>query len=326
MQQAADAPATPGLAPRFAHIFFMDGVGLGTNTITENPFVTARLPKLENLLGREWYLARNGPIQTDRATFVPTNATLGLTGRPQSATGQATILTGRNVPQIVGQHYGPKPNRAVAATVREGTLFHDVRRSGGSAALLTPYPQGYFDAINSGRRLLSAVPLAATSAGLRLMTADDLRAGRAVSPGFTGEGWRDHLGYDDIPLLTLEEAGRRIAAIARTYTFSFFEHWPSDRQGHRGTLQEAVAHLEMIDAVLGGIFDSWDENGLLIITSDHGNIEDKTQRQHTKNPVPTILLGPDHARLAEMVSDLTDIAKVVRMYLELENERLETGD
>lgn len=326
MQQHADNSIHSATPSRFAHIFFMDGVGLGSDNASENPFVTARLPNLEALLGRDWYLRRNGPIRMERATFVPTNATLGLPGRPQSATGQATILTGRNVPEIIGRHYGPKPDNAVAATVRQGTIFHEVTRSGGTAALITPYPQGYFDAINSGRRLFSAVPLAATSAGLRLMTADDLRAGRAVSPGFTGEGWRDHLGYTDIPILSLEEAGRRIAAIARTYTFSFFEHWPSDRRGHRGTLQEAVEHLQMLDAVIGGLLDSWDDDGLLIITSDHGNIEDKTQRQHTVNPVPTILVGPDHARLAEMVSDLTDIARVVRTYLRLENERLEIGD
>ena len=306
---------------RFAHIFFMDGVGLGENSSSANPFVSARLPNLNGLLGDEWYLSSAAPIVTARASFVPTNATLGLPGRPQSATGQATILSGRNVPQIVGGHYGPKPNGAVAATVQDGTLFHDVTRHGGSAALITPYPQGYFDAIDSGRRLLSAVPLAATSAGLSLMTADDLRAGRAVSPGFTGQAWRDHLGYADIPLLTLEEAGRRIATIARGYTFSFFEHWPSDRSGHRGSLQEAVQHLEMIDAVLGGLFDAWTDDGLLIITSDHGNIEDKSQRQHTENAVPTILMGADHARLAGMINDLTDIAKVVREYLRLNHAR-----
>lgn len=151
------------------------------------------------------------------------------------------------------------------------------------------------------------------------MTADDLRAGRAVSPAFTGQGWRDHLGYDDMPLLTLDEAGRRIAAIARTYTFSFFEHWPSDRSGHRGTLEEAVQHLEMIDVVLGGLFSAWDDDGLLIITSDHGNIENKTHRQHTENPVPTILLGAGHAQLARSIQDLTGIAGVVRSYLRLEN-------
>jgi hypothetical protein len=303
---------------KFAHIFFMDGVGLGSSDPDVNPFVRAHMPNLQRLLGPEWYLADGSPISNERATFVPADATLNMPGRPQSATGQATILTGRNVPQLVGRHYGPKPDPAVAEIIQSGSLFLEVVAAGGTAALLTPYPQQYFDAIDSGRRMFSAVPLAATSAGLRLMTADDLRAGRAVSPSFTGQGWRDYLGYADIPLLTLEEAGQRIAHIARSYNFSFFEHWPSDRSGHRGTLQQAVAHLEMLDTVLGGLIEAWDERGLLIITSDHGNIEDKTRRQHTENPVPAILMGRGHAALAQQISDLTDIARVIRAYLELE--------
>ena len=45
----------------------------------------------------------------------------------------------------------------------------------------------------------------------------------------------------------------------------------------------------MIDEVLGGLLAAWeDEAGVLIITSDHGNIEEKDHRQHTRNPVPTI--------------------------------------
>ena len=319
MQQEAGNQRLSALPPRYVHIFFMDGVGLGQNDSTVNPFVSARLPTLNGLLGNGWYLASSARINNSRASFVPTDAALGLPGRPQSATGQATILTGLNVPQIIGGHYGPKPNAAVAATLERGTLFHDVTRIGGTAALITPYPQGYFDAIDSGRRLLSAVPLAATNAGLRLMTAEDLRAGRAVSPGFTGQAWHDYLGYTDIPILTLEQAGRRIAHIARNYTFSFFEHWPSDRSGHRGSLEQAVQHLEMIDAALAGLIDAWDDSGLLIITSDHGNIEDKTRRQHTKNQVPTILVGAEHTRLAEMIVDLTDIARVVREFLETGN-------
>lgn len=300
-------------------IFFMDGVGLGPDDPQTNPFVQAWMPNLAGLLGDSWYLrpggwqSGNGRRVTERASLVPTDPNLGVPGRPQSATGQATILTGRNVPQLIGEHYGPKPNPAVAEVVRHGNLFQEVLSAGGLAALLTPYPQGYFDAINSGKRLLSSVPLAASSAGLRLMTAADLRAGRAVSPGFTGQGWHDYLGYDDIPILGLAEAGRQIANIARDYTFSFFEHWPSDRSGHRGTLEEAVRHLEIIDQALGGLLEAWDDDhGLLIITSDHGNIEEKNHRQHSLNPVPTILVGRDHARMADNIADLSDIAAVVR--------------
>ncbi|MBK8904983.1 MAG: alkaline phosphatase family protein [Anaerolineaceae bacterium] len=302
---------------RYVHLFFLDGVGLGGDDPAVNPFVTAHLPHLTGLLGAGWYLSRE-PIVNGRASLVPTDANLGLPNKPQSATGQATILTGRNVPQLVGEHYGPKPNPAVQAVIAQGTLFREVVQAGGQAALITPYPQGYFDAVARGKRLLSAVPLAATEAGLALMNADDLRNGRAVSPGFTGQAWREHLGYTDIPLLTLAEAGQQIAHVARHYQFSFFEHWPSDQVGHRGTLAEAVAHLEAIDEVLGGLLAAWDdENGLFILTSDHGNIEEKNQRQHTRNPVPTLLVGPGHAELASQIYDLRDIAKITRTFLGL---------
>ncbi len=302
----------------FTHILFLDGVGLGGPDPDKNPFVSANMPVLSGLLGDGWYLDGGGRRQTERATLVPTDANLGLEGRPQSATGQATILTGRNIPRQVGEHYGPKPNAAVAEAIQQGTLFHEVASAGGRAALITPYPASYFEAIENGRRLLSAVPLAAVSAGLSLMGEADLRAGRAVSPDFTGEGWRDHLGYADMPVLSFHEAGRRITAIAANYEFSFFEHWPTDQAGHRGTLAEAVAHLERIDTVLGGLLESWNEDrGLLIITSDHGNLEEKGHRQHTRNPVPTILFGRDHARHAARIHDLTDIAAVVRDVLSL---------
>lgn len=303
---------------KHVHIFFMDGVGLGGLDATTNPFVTARLPHLTTLLGENWFIREHGRITTPRASLVPTDANLGVPGKPQSATGQATILTGRNVPQLVSEHYGPKPNTAVADIIRQGTLFHEVAAAGGQAALLTPYPQPYFDGIHSGKRLYSAVPLAVTSAGFPLLTADDLRNGRAVSPGFTGQAWQDILGYHDIPVLTLYEAGNRIAALARTYSFSFFEHWPSDRSGHRGTLDKAREHLEMVDEALGGLLAAWDDShGLLIITSDHGNIEEKAHRQHTRNPVPTILVGYQHQELASQIHDLSDIAQIVRHVLAL---------
>ncbi len=224
-----------------------------------------------------------------RATLIPTDANLDLPGRPQSATGQATILTGRNVPQLVGEHYGPKPNPAVAQIIEQGNLFQEVAAAGGKAALITPYPQGYFDAINSGKRLYSAVPLAVTSGGWPLFGVEDLRAGAAVSPGFTGQAWQDMLGYEDIPIMTLFDAGRQIAAIARDYDLSFFEHWPSDRSGHRGPVEDAAAHLETIDTVVGGLLAAWDDQaGLLIITSDHGNIEEKESSPTYAQP------GADH--------------------------------
>lgn len=305
----------------------MDGVGLGGSEPDVNPFVTARTPHLTSLLGAGWYTPGNGRLAhgrltTAHATLIPTDANLGMPGKPQSATGQAAILTGRNVPQLIGEHYGPKPNQATRQVIAQGTLFSEVAAIGGRAALITPYPQGYFDAVASGKRLYSAVPLAAVSAGLVLMTVEDLKHGRAISPDFTGRGWREYLGYTDIPTYTPYEAGQHIARIARGYHFSFFEHWPSDHAGHRGPLTDAVQHIELLDAALGGLIGAWHSgdaggDGLLIITSDHGNIEEKDHRQHTRNPVPTILVGKEHASLAAQIVDLTDIAQVIRSYLKM---------
>ncbi|MBK7215516.1 MAG: hypothetical protein IPH95_00155 [Candidatus Promineofilum sp.] len=213
----------------FVHIFFLDGVGLGGPDAAANPFAAARLPNLTSLLGG-LVSGRRGPIVGPRASLVPTGRHRWACPAGRKAPPARRLSSpGATCPQLVGEHYGPKPNGPVADVIRAGTLFSEVVAAGGTAALITPYPAGYFAAVASGKRLLSAVPLAATAAGLALMTADDLRAGRAVSPDFTAQGWRDHLGYSDVPVLSPDEAGRRIAAIATSYEFSFFEHWPTDQ-------------------------------------------------------------------------------------------------
>lgn len=297
---------------RFAHIFFMDGVGLGGDDPEINPFVSADMPALTRLFGPGWYLADAGPLVTAKASLVQTDATLGVAGRPQSATGQATILSGRNIAAAVGEHYGPKPNGPVRNEINKGTLFHAMRESGDPAALLSPYPDGYFRSIERGKSLYSAVPQAVVDAGYPLFGPEEMRRGDAVSPNFTGEAWHTQLGYTDMPIYTLAEAGAKLATLASRYTFSFFEHWPSDRLGHRGPLADAVRHLEMLDTVIGSLIDHWPAaDGLLLITSDHGNIEEKNHRFHTLNPVPTILCGPQHAELAAQLANLADIAPTV---------------
>lgn len=291
---------------------FLDGVGLGAPDPATNPFVTAEIPNLMRLLNGRRPLADTPRTENDRAVFIPTDASLGVPGLPQSATGQATLLTGLNVPQLIGGHWGPKPNIAVAEIIQKESVFLKLKERGLNAALLNAYPQRYFDAIRSGRRNYSAVPLAVTAAGIPLLTTDDLRAGRALSADFTGEGWRRELKIPDAPVYTLSEAGYKLAELAATRSFSFFEHWPTDFAGHRGTLLEARAVLERFDAVLGGLLEAWDdEAGLIVITSDHGNLEDLSHTHHTINRVPTLVIGAARAAFAKGLSDLTHFAPAI---------------
>ena len=293
---------------------FLDGVGLGVDDPAVNPFARVPMPHLESLLGGRRLLADSAPYVGASATLLPLDAGLGVEGLPQSATGQAVLLTGKNVPAAVGEHYGPKPNPAVAAHLLDGTIFATLRQAGKSVALLNAYPPRYFAAIQSGHRLLSSIPLAVTSAGLPLFTKDDFYAGRALSADFTGAAWPALLGFPDAPVLTPAESGRKLAELAQGYDFSLFEYWATDYAGHKQDMHWAVDQLETFDGVLGGLLEKWDmDHGLVLVTSDHGNMEDLSTRRHTAASVPGLLIGSRKARLAfgAGLHDLSGIAPAI---------------
>ena len=293
---------------------FLDGVGLGPDDPERNPFSAADMPYLLELLEGRRLVEGSAPFEGQRATLLAVDARLGVEGAPQSATGQAALLTGENVPAQVGEHYGPKPNPAVAEIVRRDNLFKQVLERGGSAALLNGYPPRYFEAIQRGVRLYSSIPLAATSAGLELMTVEDMQEGKAFSADFTGVGWSGQPGFPSIPTYDPVQAGRQLGRAAESYDLAWFDFWPSDFAGHRGEMSEAVTLLENLDAVLGGLAEAWEgRSDLIVVTSDHGNLEDLSRRGHTLNPVPAMLIGPLEMRrgLASGLEDLASFAPAI---------------
>ncbi len=298
---------------------FLDGVGLGADDPQTNPFARAAMPHLQELLGGRRLLAGSTPYEGPRASLLALDANLGVDGLPQSATGQATLLTGRNIPAALGYHYGPKPDPATAVHLRDGTLFNTLSQLGKRTALLNAYPPRYFQAIASGRRLYSAIPLAATSAGLALKTTGDLIAGQALSADITGRGWKENLGLPDAPEYGPYESGIKLAGLAGQYDFSFFEYWLTDYAGHHQDMPEALAILATLDGMLGGLAQTWDDrSGLALVTSDHGNLEDLSTRRHTAHPVPALLLGALELRhtFASDLHDLTDVAPAILRALE----------
>ncbi len=295
---------------------FLDGVGLGLDNPSQNPFARANLPNLTGLLAGRRLLAASAPAQTDRATLLALDACLGVSGLPQSATGQAVLLTGRNIPAEIGYHYGPKPDKSTASTLENGGIFGALTRAGKRAALINAYPAGYFDGIHSGRRLYSSIPLAVTKAGLALRSADDLLMGKAISADFTGLGWRERLGHSEIPVLSPAEAGQRLIDLSAELDFAFFEYWLTDYAGHGQDMDAAARLLEQFDAVLGGLLAAWnDDNGLILLTSDHGNLEDVSTRRHTTSPVPLLLVG--QARAREKFSGLKDLTGIAPTILKI---------
>ncbi len=197
---------------------FLDGVGLGRDAPNINPFIRAALPNIDHILDGNKIIAdgcqskSEGGLKTERASLIALDASLGIEGIPQSASGQASLLTGKNVPAILGFHDGPKPNPMIMDILKEGTLFSWVIQQEHGAALLNAYPPRYFKSIETGHRLPGVIALSAKNAEMQLKTMDDLYCGDAISADFTAQGWRSHLGFSDTPLLNPTQAGEHMLA------------------------------------------------------------------------------------------------------------------
>jgi len=293
---------------------FLDGIGLGADDPAVNPLARVEMPCLQALLGGRKLTASAAPYEGELISLLALDAGLGVEGLPQSATGQAVLMTGVNIPAELGYHYGPKPNRQVAGYLTNGnTLFSWLRAENKKAALLNAFPPRYFSGIESGKRLYSSIPLAYTSAGHALFTQEDFFAGRALSADFTGQGWRSMLKIAEAPVMSAFEAGGKLAALARGYDFSLFEYWASDYAGHKQDMEWAVAQMETFDGVLAGLVEAWDlDEGLILVTSDHGNMEDLSTRRHTDAKVPALVIGKRRAAFTAGLAALTDIAPRIR--------------
>ena len=292
---------------------FLDGIGLGENNPETNPFAQAKMPNLNRLLDGRSLLKEAAPFHGEHASLLAVDPAVGVDGLPQSATGQAILLTGINIPAELGYHYGPKPNPEVASYLKEATLFSRFVKEGKKAALLNGYPPRYFEGIDSGKRLYSSIPLAVINAGLPLFRHDDLFAGRALSADFTGEGWRTMLGFREAPVMEADHAGRKLASLAKEYDFALFEYWASDYAGHKQQMENAISLMETFDGVLGGLTEAWEDDGLILVTSDHGNMDDLSTRRHTDADVPALVIGDRDARaeFTREMKDLTHIAPAI---------------
>lgn len=295
---------------------FVDGIGLGDDNPEINPFVVAKLPILNALTNGKKWIRGIGRQISERAVFIPTDPRLGVAGRPQSGSSQAVILTGKNVPEILGRHYGPKPDKTTRNLLEEDNFFKRVIQRGKRAALLDGYPQKLLADIARGYKLPSSIQYAAIHSGQNLFTQDDVLAERALTAEYTGYAWRDYLKLDNTPIFSPQEAGRKMVELARNYDFAFHSHWMTDYVGHRGPFEHGVDLLEILDGVLEGILDIWnDDEGLVVLTSDHGNMEHIGDRKHTENDVPTLIIGAGKEIFAEGLTTLMDFVPRMGKYL-----------
>jgi len=269
---------------------FVDGLGLGVQDARINPLASGVCPNLETLL---------------RGHAVPVDASMGVEGLPQSATGQTALLTGINAARTVGRHVEGFPGQVLREILRCHNIFIQMRQAG----LRCTFANAYF--VHESAEVVrasvhSATTVAALSAFGGVRTRQDLERNAAVYQDLTRESLRSR-GYDG-RLITPQEAAEHLAEIALDYELTLFEYFQTDRAGHSRDFDRARTVLATFDIFLGALLARVNPNEeLLVLTSDHGNIEDLRVGGHTLNPVPLVAVGKGAEQLLNKVRSIVDV-------------------
>ncbi len=291
---------------------FLDGVGLGADDPARNPLATSSLPAFERLAGGQPWTQTARLIDRPNHVFRPIDATLDVEGLPQSGTGQATLLTGVNGARIAGRHYGPFPHSKTRPVLASENIFHQIQALDlpfdEPAVFANAYPDRFFSYVEKTDRW-TVTTRCCLEAGLRIRTHQDVLDGNALTADLTAEGWPQ--ADPALSPISEEEAGRRLVQIGSAHAFTLFEYFLSDKAGHSQSTERATAVLHALDRLFAWLLSTLDPStSLLIVTSDHGNLEDLSTKSHTRNPVPLIAYGRGAAHFSS-VEDLTGVTPAI---------------
>ncbi len=290
---------------------FLDGVGLGPPH-PHNPLADG-WPGLERLTWGQRWTDQAHVFCAPQHIFRHLDATLGVPGLPQSGTGQTTLLTGFNAPRIAGRHYGPYAHTRTCLVLTHYNIFRRLKTRGLSVAFANAYPPVFFEQARRRDRW-SVTTRCCQEANVRLRTLDDLARSEAVAADLTGQ----RLHAAGFPVTPIDEAGaaHHLVSLLWRYHFVLFEYFLTDQAGHQQDMEAARRVLASLDRFFSTLLALLNpERHLLVVTSDHGNLEDLRVRTHTRNPVPLITYGRG-AEVFRHARDLRDVTPTIVAALE----------
>lgn len=245
------------------------------------------------------------------------DATLGVPGLPQSGTGQACWLTGLDAVRRMGQpgvggqagerlgeHFGPHPGPTLQRLLRQYSLPVRLARAGGRLALVNYYAPQYFhfqarnaqvpsaevpsaqghSTQQSGRNRMGCFPYSFQAAGLPLNPPNVPLVRASLGLNYQ----RPWTPVQDVS--ELQRLGEKLAVSAQEHDLLVADLWFSDLIGHEGrnptppdVRQAGLAWLRRLDALVAGLLGA---GARVVVSSDHGNLEDLTVKAHTLARVP----------------------------------------
>lgn len=151
--------------------------------------------------------------------------------------------------------------------------------------------------------------------------------------------------FDEKPeMRAIEIASRLVTEIKNnSYDFLLANFSNGDMIGHTGNFQACVKTLEIIDECIGKITQAiLEQNGVLVITSDHGNVEEmidlmtgRVKTSHTFNLIPFYLVSKEQRKIKsdkeiaalkrEARGLLSDVAPTILELMGIEKPKEMTG-
>ncbi len=287
---------------------FIDGIGL-VRDHSDNPFTSDYYESFDRMTGGQPFTSDTEAIQNGNAFFSAIDACLGVDGLPQSGTGQVTLFSGINTARMIGKHFGPYPHSKIRQYLGEDSIFRKFQKEKGRTCFVNAFPEVFFEYAQKRNRW-SSTTLMTRKAGLRLNSVQEVLEGKAITAEITQRVWRERLSLD-VPIITEADAADRLVSTASEHDLVLMEYYLTDKAGHEQDMDGAREILIRLDRFLIRLFDEAAENGhTVMLTSDHGNLEDLSVKTHTRNKVPFYVLGDGlhHFHNIRSIQDVTPLS------------------
>lgn len=302
-------------------LIFVDGVGLAPTAWAGNP-LRSQAGWLRDQIGAP-LVQESAPLDRGDLVLRALDANLDVDGLPQSATGQATLFSGRNAARHMQRHVTAFPGPRLRALLEEDNLLLAARRAGRRVEFANTFSPLYYQRLEQRRVRESVTVVCANAAGVRLRGLADLVAGRAA----TWDLERDLFlaGLEELARLpsSVDPAARQLldrgpvcarqtgldlAGLAQHCDLLVFETFLSDLVGHGRTEVSPSECVRRLDFLLSGLAQGLGAQSpvTVVVTSDHGNLEEPEHRRHTRHPVPLLAWGRGSAAFRECRS-LVDV-------------------
>jgi len=303
---------------------FIDGIGIGSHN-ENNPFVSAD-PKILRLWERSAFNCNNIRLKA-------IDPLLGVQGTPQSATGQTTIFTGINIPELLTKHIGSFPNKIMRKIIREENLLLKVEKSGKTGKFINAYPHhselfsnSHVNIDEEGnlvfsnqfpdiyKRRISVTSSILISNKVKPFDTIDIKEKRSLYQDYSNKSL---LKYGlKLPVFSPEDAADVLFKTSSDYDIVLYEFFQSDIYGHRKEKKDQIELISGLDLFISTLISLLDnKKDTIILTSDHGNLEDSSSKSHTLNPVPLITWGRGSRELSDSIDDLAGITPGILNFL-----------